>query len=54
MLQNNAAFIVRMAVESGQRIEAERQGEIVVSRSFLAGSTSAERAADATSGAIDD
>jgi hypothetical protein len=37
MLQNNAAFIVRMAVEFGQRIEAERQGEIVFSRSFLEG-----------------
>lgn len=30
-----AAFVVRAAVASGQRIEAERQGKIVVSRSFL-------------------
>jgi membrane protease YdiL (CAAX protease family) len=30
-----AAFAVSMAVESGQRFEAERQGKIVVSRSFL-------------------
>ena len=30
-----AAFAINMAVESGQRLEAERQGEIVVSREFL-------------------
>jgi hypothetical protein len=30
-----AAFAVSMAVDSGERIEAERRGKIVVSRSFL-------------------
>jgi hypothetical protein len=29
------AFVVRMAVESGQRIQCERQGKIVVSPWFL-------------------
>jgi membrane protease YdiL (CAAX protease family) len=53
-LNGGAAFIVRMAVESGQRVEAERQGKIVVSRSFLDGVTSAERVADATPGTVDD
>jgi hypothetical protein len=51
---STVAFIVRMAVESGPRIEAERQGKIVVSHSFLEGLTSAEQVADGTSGAIDD
>ena len=31
-LNGGAAFIVQMAVESGQRIEVERQGKIVVSQ----------------------
>ncbi|MGO9087718.1 MAG: type II CAAX prenyl endopeptidase Rce1 family protein [Candidatus Sulfotelmatobacter sp.] len=53
-LNGSAAFVVRMAVESGQRIEAERLGKIVVSRSFLNDLNSAARVAQATSGAIDD
>jgi membrane protease YdiL (CAAX protease family) len=53
-LNGGAAFIVQMAVESGQRIEVERQGKIVVSQSFLDGISSAQRVAEATSGAMDD
>ena len=51
ILNGGAAFIVQMAVESGQRIEVERQGKIVVSQSFFnAGISSAQRVAEATSG----
>jgi membrane protease YdiL (CAAX protease family) len=53
-LNGGAAFIVQMAVESGQRIEVERQGKIVVSQSFLDGINSAQRVAETTSGAMDD
>jgi membrane protease YdiL (CAAX protease family) len=35
ILNVGVAYIVRIAVEYGERIEAERQGKIVVSRSFL-------------------
>jgi membrane protease YdiL (CAAX protease family) len=34
-LNGGAAFIVRMAVESGQRVEIERSGRIVVSQRFV-------------------
>ena len=37
-----AAFVVRDAVKSGQRIEVERQGKIVVSRWFLNAANTAE------------
>jgi membrane protease YdiL (CAAX protease family) len=35
VLNVGAAFVVRMAVESGERVEAERRGKIVVSLRFL-------------------
>jgi membrane protease YdiL (CAAX protease family) len=41
-LNGAAAFVVDSAVESGQRIEVERQGKIVVSRWFLAEANRAE------------
>jgi membrane protease YdiL (CAAX protease family) len=53
-LNGGAAFILQMAVETGQRIEVEREGKIVVSQSFLDGINSAQRVAEATSGAIED
>ena len=42
-LNGGAAFITRLAVESGQRVEAEREGKIVVSRSFLETAYAAEK-----------
>jgi len=42
-LNGGAAFITRLAVESGQRVETEEQGKIVVSRSFLEAASVAER-----------
>jgi membrane protease YdiL (CAAX protease family) len=42
-LNGGAAFITRLAVESGQRVEAEGKGKIVVSRSFLETATAAEK-----------
>jgi membrane protease YdiL (CAAX protease family) len=53
-LNGGAAFILQMAVETGQRIEVEHQGKIVVSQSFLDGINSAQRVADASSGVIED
>jgi hypothetical protein len=41
-LNGAASFVVDSAVESGQRIEVERQGKIVVSRWFLAEANRAE------------
>jgi membrane protease YdiL (CAAX protease family) len=35
LLNVGAAFVVTIAVDSGERFEAERQGKIVVSRAFL-------------------
>lgn len=43
VLHVGAAFVVRGAVEAGQRIVAERQGKIVVSRSFIDGVEQAKR-----------
>ncbi len=45
-LNGGAAFITRLAVESGQRVEAEGQGKIVVSRSFLETASAAEKDAN--------
>jgi membrane protease YdiL (CAAX protease family) len=53
-LNGGAAFILQMAVETGQRIQVERQGKIVVSQSFLDGIISAQRVAEATSSVIED
>jgi len=41
-LNGAAAFMVSLAVDSGQRMEAEKNGKIVVSRSFLQNAKSAE------------
>lgn len=43
-LNVGAAYVVRGAVEAGQRIVAERQGKIVVSRSFIDGVEHAKQA----------
>jgi membrane protease YdiL (CAAX protease family) len=43
MINGGAALVVRMAVESGQRLQAERQGKIIVSRSFLKAASSAKK-----------
>jgi hypothetical protein len=43
VLNVGAAFVVRGAVEAGQRILAERKGKIVVSRSFFEGVEQAKR-----------
>src|SRR5215469_15337778 len=43
VLNVGAAFVVRSAVEASQRIVAERQGKIVVSRSFIDGVEQAKR-----------
>jgi len=53
-LNVGAAFVVSLAVHSGERILAERRGKIIVSASFLEGVSSAERVARATSGNPDD
>jgi hypothetical protein len=53
-LNGGAAFVVRAAVDAGERIQVERQGKIIVSRNFLKGLLSAERVAQATSGNPDD
>jgi membrane protease YdiL (CAAX protease family) len=42
-LNGGAAFVVRIAVDSGERIQAERRGKIVVSRDFLEMVESAEK-----------
>lgn len=44
-LNVGAAFVVRDAVEAGQRVSAERQGKIVVSRNFINEVESAKRSA---------
>jgi membrane protease YdiL (CAAX protease family) len=44
ILNGGAAFIVRIAVDAGERIEAERSGKIVVSQRFLDGIKNAEQA----------
>ncbi len=43
VLNVGAAFVVRGAVEAGQRILAERKGKIVVSRSFFEGVEQAKK-----------
>jgi membrane protease YdiL (CAAX protease family) len=43
VLNVGAAFVLRIAVESGERLDVERQGKVVVSRSFLDAVTNAER-----------
>ena len=53
-LNIGAAFMVSLAVNSGERILAERRGKIIVSRVFLEGLNSAERVARETSGSPDD
>jgi membrane protease YdiL (CAAX protease family) len=53
-LNIGAAYMVNLAVHSGERILAERRGKIIVSRNFLEGLLSAERVAQATSGNPDD
>jgi len=45
-----AAFVVREAVSSGRRIEIERQGKIVVSRSFFNGVRSLQTTDEGLSG----
>jgi membrane protease YdiL (CAAX protease family) len=43
MINGGAALVVRMAVDSGHRLQAERHGKIIVSRSFLKAASSAEK-----------
>ena len=50
VLNGGAAFVVRIAVDSGERIQAERQGKIVVSRDFLDAAKRAEATARESSG----
>jgi membrane protease YdiL (CAAX protease family) len=53
-LNGGAAFILQMAVKTGQRVQVERQGKIVVSQSFLDGINYAQRVAKVTSGMVED
>jgi membrane protease YdiL (CAAX protease family) len=52
-LNGGAAFIVRFAVESGERMEAERQGKIVVSDRFLQAADAALANSNGSSRATD-
>ena len=54
LVNGGAAFITQLAVETGQRIQVERQGKIVVSGSFLDLVNTEQRVAEATGGTIED